>query len=101
MPDTRRADNRYGRVREKRVAHVAGHAQSSRGADSGTTDDGVEASVGKQTERWYLGAKETGESFPPVYCGGSGSGPNLSEGRPVTDPNTVPAIYCLPGTERD
>lgn len=55
--DTRRADNRYGLLGEMGVAQMAGHAQSSRAANSGhsnrsygTTGDGLEGSAGKLTE---------------------------------------------------
>ena len=49
--DTRRAYNRYGRASEKGVSNVAGHAQSFRGGDSDTTDDGLEATASKLSER--------------------------------------------------
>ena len=55
----------------ERVGHVAGRAQSFRGARSETTGDELEASARKLTERSLLGAKWTGTSLPPVYCGAS------------------------------
>lgn len=45
--DTESAICRYGQAREKRVVHVAGHAQSFTSADSDTTGDGLEASADK------------------------------------------------------
>ena len=49
--DAGRAYNRYGQARKNGVAHVAGPVQLFRGADSDTTDDGLEASASKLTER--------------------------------------------------
>ena len=42
--------NRYGRARQKGVAHVTGYAQLIRGAYKEATGSGLEASANKLTE---------------------------------------------------
>ena len=49
---------------------MAGHAQSFPGAGSETTDEGIEASARKLTERSLLGAKGTAASLPHFTVGG-------------------------------
>ena len=51
---------------KRRVAHVAGYAQSLRGAYTEATGNGLDASANRLTERSLMGAKGTGPACPSL-----------------------------------
>ena len=61
--------NRYGRVREKGVGHMASYAQSLRGACTAVNGNRLEGIVNKISKRLYVGAKRTEASLPQFTVG--------------------------------